>query len=565
MIFDNQLGEDKKGYLGNAQLKRTGEQIPWTKELLEEYMKCAEDPIYFGERYMKIVVKGKGLQQIDMYDYQREIATAVMETNSVVAECARQSGKSTIMTVVILWYILFHEHVSVAILANKADTSREILSRIKLAYEHLPDWIQHGVKEWNKGNIELENGSKILAAATSSNNIRGFSIDMLFIDEAAFIDGWDDFFTSVYPTISSSDTTKLILVSTVNGLNHFHRITSLARQDVDPMTKCGVNGFRLISVPWNAVPGRDEEWKQKTLAGMQFDTERFAQEFENEYLGSSGTLISGPALKMLVEGVSIPGLEHESAKIYEEYKPGHEYVMTVDVSRGRGLDYSAFQLIDVTEMPFKQVAVYRDNNQTPIDFAQVVFRFATHYGNAAVLVEVNDIGGQVSDILWGDFQYDNLLCTDNAGSRGQVITTNIKSSTYRGIRTSKTTKSKGCALLKLLIEQKQLIVQDHDTIHELSTFSKKGRSYEAEPGHNDDLVMCLVMFAWLSHDQYFKLLTDHNTAAELRQRRAEQIEEALLPFGFSTDSSPSSNIADDLELSKHTDENWFADDSWMFR
>lgn len=544
------------GYRGSNNLKRVGTKIEWTKELLEEYIKCSKDPIYFGEQYMKIVVKGQGLCSINMYDYQKQIASAVQDHNFVVAECSRQSGKSTTMTIVILWYILFHEHVSVAILANKGDVAREILSRIKLAYEHLPDWLQHGVVEWNKGNIELENGSKILAAATSSNNIRGFSIDMLFIDEAAFIENWDEFFTSVYPTISSSDTTKLVLVSTVNGLNHFHRITQLARQDVDE-NGIGVNGYKLISVPWNAVPGRDEKWKQRTLAGMQFDHERFAQEFENEYIGSSGTLISGQKLKDLVESVEIPDHSNAGVKMYKHYQQNHEYVMVCDVSRGKGLDYSAFQLVDISKMPYEQVVTFRDNFIAPADFAEVINRFGTMYGSCAVLVEVNDIGQQVAEMLHYDYEYENILFTDNAGSRGKRITTGMKPNTDKGIRTTKTVKSVGCSLLKLLIEQDQLLIHDHDTIQELATFSRKGASYEAESGCHDDLVMCLVLFAWLTQQQYFQMLTDINTLMRLREKTAEEMENDLLPFGFSTTANDHTSLETKLELDHPQGERWF--------
>lgn len=542
-----------RGYRGSSTLKKTNQPIEWTDERKAELLKCKEDPIYFAETYMSVVHVDRGLEKIKLYDYQREIITSVHEENAIAAEMARQSGKTTAMTCAILHFILFNSHKNVAILANKAEVSREILARIKLGYEHLPDWIQQGVVEWNKGKIELENGSKIMATATSSNNIRGFSVNLLFIDEAAFVENWDEFFTSVYPTISSGDTTKLVLVSTVNGMNHFHKITSLARQ--------GKNRFKLISVTWQSVPGRDDKWKERTLQDMSYDYEKFSQEYENEYLGSSGTLISGSKLKQLVEGIAIPEHDQIGLKMYESYIPGHEYVMVCDVSRGKGLDYSAFQIIDISKMPYRQVCTFRNNLVTPVEFTEIINRFGKMYGDCAVLVEINDIGQQVADLLFYDFEYENLLFTANQGSRGKTITTSLKRTTDKGVRTTTPVKAIGCSMLKLLIEQDQLLLNDHDTIHELSTFARKGKSYEAEPGHHDDMVMCLVLFAWMSEQQYFKMLTDINTLQNIRDRTAKEMEDEMLPFGFVDNGLPDeTNRALDLELGKHTDENWFVAD-----
>jgi len=538
-------------FRGSTNLKGPGTQIGWTSELIEEFIKCSKDPIYFGQKYMKIVSVDKGLIPIKMYEYQKELVLSVKNNRSTIAECARQSGKTTALTIIILWYIIFNEHKNVAILANKAEVAREILSRIKLAYEHLPNWLQHGIVEWNKGHILLENGCRVMATATSSSNIRGFSVNLLFIDEAAFIEDWYEFFRSVYPTISSGKTSKLVLVSTVNGLNHFHKITSQARKKK--------NDFNLISVSWEDVPGRDEEWKQKTLADMGFDYEAFAQEYCNEYLGSSNTLIAGSKLKSLVSGVKLPNLDRAGIKLYQEYIPGHTYVLVADVARGKGLDYSAFIIIDVTEMPYKQVLVFKDNFIAPADFAEIINRFGKKYDNAAVLVEVNDIGQQVGDMLYNDFEYENLLFTNVKGSRGdRVITQGFKPNTDKGIRTTKTVKNIGCSILKLLIEQEQLIIKDHDTIYELSTFSRKKSSYEAETGKHDDLVMCLVLFAWLSDQHYFQMITDIHTLLKLREKTAEEMKNDLMPFGFSdTGMDERESVEHAIELYKSNDEHWF--------
>ena len=532
-----------KGYRGSSTLKKSNVKVEWTAEKVQEMLKCSQDPIHFAENHMKIVNVDHGLMTIPLYDYQKEIITTVLNERFTVAECSRQSGKTTSITVFVLWYIIFNPNKTVAILANKAETAREILSRIQLAYEHLPKWLQQGIVEWNKGSFELENGSRVLAAATSSNNIRGYSINLLIIDEAAFIDNWDEFFTSVFPTISSGNSTKLVLVSTVNGLNHFYKITSLARQ--------GKNDYRLISVPWQKVPGRDEKWKEKTLAAMNYDYDKFAQEFENQYLGSSGTLIAGWKLQELVP--QTPIAEHAGISQYEKPKSNRTYVGIADVSRGKGLDYSALQIMDVTEMPYQQVLTFRDNTTTPGDFAEIINRIGRQYNNCSILVEVNDIGQQVAESLYFDYEYESLLFTESAGKQGRRITMSYKSSaTDRGIRTTKTVKAIGCSMLKLLIEQNQLLVHDYETIHELSTFSKKNASYEAESGCNDDLVMCLVLFGWVTEQKFFKDLTDINTLLKLKEKSFEDLNDDMLPFGFIDDGNQA--VSDDMS---------YRDDYWI--
>jgi hypothetical protein len=452
---------------------------------------------------------------------------------------------TTAVTAYLLWYILFNEFKNVAILANKGDTSQEILSRIRLAFEFLPMWLQQGVVKWNEKTIELENGSEIRAGTTTSTNIRGFSINFLFLDEAAFIEGWDKFFTSVYPTISSGKTSKIMMVSTVNGLNHFYQLTTNARRKR--------NKFNLISVVWKDVPGRDEEWRQETLANMNYDEELFAQEFENRYLGSSGTLIAGWKLTELVD--TNPVFGKDCLWMYEKPKQDHIYSLVADVSRGKGLDYSAFQIIDITKMPYQQVMAYKNNQITPTDFAEIIYRMATHYNTASVLVETNDIGEQVGDLLYDEFAYENVLFTATENKR-KVITQIWGKTVDRGVRTTKSVKSVGCSLLKLLVEQNQLLLHNYETIEELKTFSKKGTSYEAEQGHHDDLTMCLVLFAWFSDQEYFHQVTELRTLDKLRDRSAEEIEKNMIPFGYVNDGGDYTSLEDALELDKLKDENW---------
>ena len=510
-----------RGYNGNPLLKKSRKQISWTQEMLQEWLKCAQDPIYFAEKYIKIVHVDHGFIPIRLYDYQKEIIVKLTNNRRVTVVTSRQAGKTTTAAAVILHYILFNDHKTVALLANKGDAAREILDRIKMAYEALPDWLQQGVDEWNKGSISLENGCKVIAAATSSSAIRGKSISLLYIDEAAFVENWDEFFASVFPTISSGETTKILFTSTPNGLNHFYKTCEGAKE--------GMNGYQFVEVPWQRVPGRGEEWYKETIAAMDFDYEKFAQEFECAFQGSSGTLISGASLKSLV--ARIPIMDYDGLKQYSKPLKENKYVIVVDVSRGKGLDYSAFQVVDVTKMPYDQVCVYRNNMITPLDYTGVIHRVSKLYNDAVILVETNDVGSQVVDSLHYDFECETIVYTENAGARGKRISGGFGNA-ERGVRTTKTVKAIGCSMLKLLVEQHQLTINDHDTIYELSRFSKKGHSYEAESGCNDDLVMGLVLFAWMSDQQFFKDLTDINTLMKLREKSEDQMESELTPFGF---------------------------------
>jgi|TARA_B110000208_G_scaffold89432_1_gene112725 hypothetical protein len=510
------------GYLGNSNLKKVQENIEWTPELLKEYMKCANDPVYFAKTYIKIVHVDRGLVPFKMYDYQESITRKITDNRRVAVLTARQSGKTTTAMAIILHYVLFNEFKTVAILANKGDAAREVMARVKLAFESLPKWLQQGVEEWNKGNIALENGCQVLAGTTSSSAIRGKSVNFLYLDEVAFIEGYDDFFASVYPTISSGESTKLLMTSTPNGLNHFWKTCQGAKN--------GTNGYEYEEVMWYDVPGRDEKWRKETIEALDHDEGKFNQEYCCEFLGSSGTLISGGKLKELYAAQPITVVEGLSQ--YERADKTKQYIITADVARGKGLDFSTFTVFDTTDMPYRQVASYKDNLIGPVDFASVLFRAGMIYNEAGVLVEINDIGGQVSDVLSLDLGYENLLYTQNSGRSGKVLSGGFGKGVDNGIRTTKTVKAVGCSMLKMLIEQNQLLITDHDTIEELSRFSKKANSFEAEPGFHDDLVMNLVLFAWMTEQQYFKDMTDINTLTKLREKTDEQIEEEMLPLGF---------------------------------
>ena len=515
----NQIAAKLKHYLGNPKLKRVNMAMNLTEEQVREYVKCAQSPEYFIENYVKIITLDKGFVQIELYPFQKDVVNDINNNRRVIVKAGRQVGKTTIIVGYIVWYILFNQDKTVAILANKASTSREILARIKLAYEALPMWIQQGVKVWNKGDIELENGCRVLANSTASSAIRGFSISLLYLDEFAFVPTniAEEFFTSVYPTISSGTTSKILISSTPNGMNHFYRMWTEATENQ--------NGFKFVEANWRQVPGRDQKWadEQRRVLG----DEKFLQEMECEFMGSAGTLLSAPALKSLAFVTPIH-LSENGIKIYKAPEKNRNYVIVADTSRGKGLDYSAFSVIDVTELPYRQVCTYKDNNISPLVYPSVIKRIGDYYNQAYVLVEINDNGQQIVDSLFEDYEYENILSTVDI--KGKVsITWGYGNKSYRGIRTTKSVKRLGCSLMKNLIEGQKLIIQDFDTISELSTFVAKGTSYESEEGSHDDLVMTLVLFSWMTNQQFFADLTNTDVRAKLHEEQMKQIEEEQLP------------------------------------
>ena len=512
-------------YLGNPLLKSAHVPQDWTEEEVGQYIRCQQDPLYFVTEFIKIVSLDEGLIPFDIRDYQEEMINKFHNERFVICKMARQSGKSTTILAYLLHYILFNENVSVAILANKKSTAMELLGRLQLAYEHMPKWLQQGILIWNKGNIELENGSKILASSTSGSAIRGGSFNIIFLDEFAFVPSniSEEFFSSVYPTISSGKTTKVFIVSTPNGMNMFYKLWADAEE--------GNNDYSPISVHWSQVPDRDQVWKEKTIRNTS--ERQFQQEFECSFLGSSNTLISTE--KLLSLPYRTPVYTQNGLDVYQQPVIGNTYVMVCDVARGVGLDYSAFSVFDVTKQPYRQVAKYRKNDISPMLYPNVIFTTAQKYNEAFVLVEVNDIGQQVADILYHDMEYENMMMVTMHGRNGQQIGGGFSKNVSMGIRTTKQVKRIGCATLKDLIERDNLIVEDFDTISELTTFIGKSTSYEADDGAHDDLVMCCVLFSWLVQQRYFRELTDQDIREKMFSEQMRMIEEEMVPFGFIED------------------------------
>ena len=511
-------------YLGNPNLKKTNTAINFTKKQVAEFIKCKDDPVYFTRNYIKIVSLDEGLVPFKMWDFQEQLIENFHKERFNIAKLPRQTGKSTTVVSYLLHYALFNDNVKIAILANKAETARELLSRLQLAYENIPKWMQMGIIAWNRGSMELENGSKIIAASTSSASVRGNSFNIIFLDEFAFIPNHisEQFFSSVYPTISSGKTTKVIIISTPNGMNMFYKLWHDAER--------GKNSYKPLEVHWSQVPGRDAAWKEQTIANTS--ARQFTQEFECEFLGSVDTLISASKLRTMVYEDPIAD-NSKGLMVYENADPEKDYIMTVDVSRGTDNDYSAFIVFDITTLPWRIVAKYRNRSIKPIIFPSIVDQVGKNYNDAYILIEVNDIGEQVGNILHYDLEYPNILMCAMRGRAGQVVGQGFSGAKSQlGLKMSKVTKKVGCSNLKTLIEDDKLLINDYEIIAELTTFIQKNQSFEADEGHHDDLVMCLVLFAWLAVQPYFREMTDNDVRKRIYEEQANQIEQDMSPFGF---------------------------------
>jgi hypothetical protein len=536
-------------YLSNPNLKKVGINIEFTKEQIEEYIKCSKDPIYFVKNYMKIIHVDKGLIPFNLYEYQEKMINKFNDERFVITKMPRQSGKSTAVISFILHYILFNESKNVALLANKAELARELLDRLKKAYENLPIWLQQGVVTWNKGSIELENGSKILATSTTGSAARGQSFSLVFLDEFAFVQHniANDFFKSVYPTISSGQETKMIIVSTPKGMNHFYKMWVEAEEKR--------SNFKPLAVDWWETPGRNAEWKQEQIANTS--EEDFNQEFACEFLGSTNTLVNVNILRNLA--FVTPTFRKNGFDQFGEILPDHQYVVTVDTARGVGLDNSAFVVIDITSVPYRVVAKFKDSLISPILYPELIYNVATNYNEAFVLVEINDIGEQIANILHNDLEYENLFITNVKGRAGQVIGGGFSSNRQLGVRTTKQVKRIGCSTLKDLVEDNKIIIEDFDILEELSNFINKKDSYEADDGYHDDLVMCLVLFSWLIRQPYFKELTNSDIRERFLRDKEAMIEADLLPFGFkydAVDEYESHSPDDPYSLNGFRNTNW---------
>jgi len=514
-LNQTRIKNNELGYLGNPNIKRDGVEQSWTSEEIREYAACMKDPVYFAKRHLKVISLDEGLIDFNLYPYQEEMFNHFDGNRFSIVLACRQSGKSISSVAYLVWYAIFHPEKTVAILANKGATAREMLARATLMLENIPFFLQPGCKAVNKGSIEFSNNSRILAAATSGSSIRGLSVNLLFLDEFAFVENAAEFYTSTYPVVSAGKDTKVIITSTANGLgNIYHKLWEGAVQQT--------NEFKPFRIDWWDVPGRDDEWKRQTVSNtseLQFD-----QEFGNNFHGTGNTLISGN--KLLAMKAKAPIYTQESIKVYDRPNQNHSYMMFVDVAKGRGQDYSTFNLVDISARPFKQVAVYRDNNISPILFPDIIYKYAKTYNDAYVVIESNDQGSVVCNGLYYDLEYEHVF-----------VESMIKKNAI-GVEMTRKVKRIGCSNIKDLVERDKIDIVDADTIIEFSTFVAKGNSYEASDGNHDDLVMNFVLFGWFASSSLFNDMTDVNIKELMYQEKMKQVEDELVPFGMVDDGRP---------------------------
>ena len=500
-----------ENYLGNPNIKKDGITSNFTQEEVLEYAKCMKDPVYFVEKYAKIISLDKGLVPFKLYPYQKKMFKQFEDNRFNIVLACRQSGKSISACGYLLWFALFQSEKSIAVLANKGATAREMLARITIMLENIPFFLQPGVKALNKSNIDFSNNSRIIAAATTGSSIRGLSINLLYLDEFAFVERAAEFYTSTYPVVSSGGDTKIIVTSTANGIgNTFHKIWEGSIQ--------GVNEYKNFRVDWHDVPGRDEKWKEETInntSQIQFD-----QEFGNTFFGTGNTLVNAQTLLELRAAPPKKYLEGGDCLIYKEPVKNHEYILVADVSKGRGQDYSTFSLIDINVRPFEQVVVYRNNTISPLLFPNIIYKYANVYNKAYCIIESNDQGSVVCNGLYYDLEYENVHVESAVKANAVGVDINRKS------------KRLGCSALKDLLENNKLKVVDEQTILEISTFEAKGQTYQAAVGNHDDLVMNLVMFGYFVSSSYFSNLTDINIKEMIFKQKLKEIEEDIVPFGF---------------------------------
>lgn len=506
----------------NILVKRAGLIIDLSPEQELEIMKCKLDPIYFLKEYVRINTLDEGIMPFNLFEYQVEMIYAFANKRFTIANLSRQSGKSTCVAGFIVWYMIFHDSKTAAVLANKADQALEIMDRIRDMYQSLPYFLQLGVTKFNFGEVILENGSKAFSGSSNPDTIRGKSINLVYWDEAAHTARDEEFWTSTLPVISSGESTKVIMTSTPKGARGVFFKTWRDSQDKEHPN---YNGFHPIEAKWNRHPKRDEAWKATMIA--KTSQSQFNQEFEVKFLGSSGTLISTSILELLQWNNPLNSDDH--FQIYEYPQENHKYVAIADPSEGVGQDYSVCTVFDTSVIPYKVVAKYRNNEMGPLLFPYQLVSICEKYNTCPLLIESNnDVGGQVAYICYYELEYPEVILTstDDKG-RGMRVGGN---KSKPGVKTTSKVKGIGCANLKTMLENGSLILEDQQTIEELGTFIAKGNSYEADEGCHDDCVMTLVLFSWLMKQDWFTEYSETNIQNSLHEGNIDRLRDELLPF-----------------------------------
>jgi len=530
-------------FLGQDGIKPPGTKIKYTEAMLREYMKCAEDPVYFIENYYFIVDLDKGLTNITLIDYQVDLVQHMHDNRFSVVLASRQVGKTIITVGYLLWYLLFNSYKEIAVLSKTGPDASDIMRKLKRAFVQVPEWLQQNVTEWNMGSVSLENGNKIYARCTTEDAGRSASANILFLDEFAFVPQniANQFYKSAYPIISNSKESKVIICSTPNGYNHFYTIYQRAVR--------GDNFYKPFVIYWWQFPGRDEEWKKQTIANLATEEgmsnsdgeAKFAQEYDLNFDNTSvRALLSSESQRRISDRlISVTEIENHplskiGVRIYEDYQEGYVYFACVDTGGGAGADYHALNIIKVEPGKFKQVAVFYDNEISTVEYAEVVDAVSKHYGKAYQLVENNGVGLSVVDHLWYTLESPSMIILDKKNL---------------GVRMTKMLRNKGIAKIKDYIETGVLEINDVDTLRELSFFTQnaKSKKFQAEAGNNDDLVMSLVMFGYFSNDMSFDSFLEDKSKGGLDAIRKNMREKISEDNPFAIDHSA---ILDEKEAAK---------------
>lgn len=500
--FDNDAGKKSKDC-----------ELPLTQDHIDEYTYCAYHPIYTIRNYFKIINIDHGLVNFKLYDFQEQLVKNFFFNNRLLAMFSRQSGKTSTIAACLLFYSSFNKDKNIGIIANKKSTANEVLERIKLMYIHLPNWLKPGIVKWNEGTIEFDNGCKIITSATTATSIRGKSLAVLYIDEISHIGKkmWDAFYKSTFPVISSSKLAKIAITTTPNGKDHFYYMWQDAIK--------GNSSFVTQKVRWYEIPGRDEEWKKKALAELGNNLESFGQEYLVEFLSASIEYISLERLEQYEQMISPPKAIDSNLKlnIFEQPQDKHSYIMTVDVSEGKGLDHQALAIVDCSEMPLKIVATLKNNKIDTIQYASIIYQLALKYNEAHIIIENNF--SDVAKDLWFNYEYTNII---NMNLRKQE---NRQGKYFEiGLRTTPKTRRIGEEYFKHLVENDKIILNDIRIIKELNNleFNEARKRFEPRDTQiNDDLWAALKGFSYIAKTMFFEAMLKNGSALQLFKVNSE--------------------------------------------
>jgi hypothetical protein len=501
----NQLKE--KYYLGNSNLPTAQTEYEYTPEMIKEIVKCKKNILYFASNYFYIINVDSGRQKIKLHKFQKRILKSLMENRFNILLASRQIGKTTLMTIYALWIALFHDDQRVLVVANKEQTAKMILKRIKTAFEMMPNYLKAGAVEYGQTNVTLSNGSSIGISTTSSDAGRGESVNCLILDELAFLDHGllESFWRSVYPIISSSQKSKILVASTPNGIgNLFHELWEGATK--------GENGWHPERVDWWEVPNRDEKWKNETIKTLQ-SREAFMQEYENAFLASGEIPLDQDVYNLLESNCKDPEFIFDDGQyfVWDEPNDKKMYAIGVDVGEGLNQNATVAQILNITDLTnITQDAIYYTKKISPYYFAQKLHDILQQWGRPPVLIERNGCGAQVIDSLKNNFGYENIVTWGTKGA----ISTDFKLTNKSGIISHQNSKIEAVTNMRYFLnEMRSIKLRDIKTLQELKDFIRHPNGTWSGRSANtlDDRVMSLVWtIAILQNDickRYYEVIS----------------------------------------------------------